>query len=364
MNLAATGNPKGDPMAAKTAVPAARPERANPTVHEMVRRSRGSLPVRAGIWAAITVTGIWLPYVLAVYPLQLAVQGATLGVLGLSVGWLRRQTGMLSFGHAMFFGTSGYTVGILVNEMAVGTAAALLLGVLVATALAFLVGLLIMRAAGVAFSMLTLAIGMLIWVAVTQNRSLTNGFDGLPISFEGRFLGRETFEYGDPVVAWPTVWAVLMLAVAGLWLVSRSVFGRHLAALRENQERAHFTGRSCYLPKVVAFTITGLVGGLAGSVSALNVGYVSPESLFWAMSGQALIVAVIGGVGSVWGPPAGALAFTFLQAQLSDSPYYQLVIGVVLMTVVVLAPGGGADLVARALRTTTRTRTSRGASHA
>ncbi|WP_193314382.1 branched-chain amino acid ABC transporter permease [Georgenia ruanii] len=333
-----------------------------PSVQEALGTIRGSLPRRAVIWALIAFVGVWAPYVLPLYPLQLAVQGVTLGLLGLSVGWLRRQTGMLSFGHAMFYGFTGYAVGVLVVHVGLTTTPALLLGIAAGTVLALVVGLLIMRAGGVAFSMLTLATGMLIWVAVTQKRSITNGFDGLPVNFTGALLGRDPNDFTNPVVAWPLIWVVLMVAVAAFWLISRSVFGRHLAALRENEERTRFTGRRTYLPKVLAFTLTGLLGSIAGAVAVLNIGYISPESLFWSMSGQALIVAVIGGVGSVWGPPAGAIAYVFLQAWLSDSPYYQLIIGLILMVVVVATPGGGAELVTRAFRALARR--TKGRSHA
>jgi branched-chain amino acid transport system permease protein len=332
------------------------------SVDEVLAETRGSLPKRAIVWAVIAFAGIWLPYVLALYPLQLAIQGAILGLLALSIGWLRRQTGLLSFGHAMFYGFAGYAIGILVGHADLSTTPAVLLGIVAGTALAFVVGLFVMRAGGVAFSMLTLATGMLIWVAVTRDRSLTNGFDGLPVSFSGTFLGREPIEYTDPVVAWPFIWAVLMVAVAAFWLVSRSVFGRHLAALRENEERTRFTGRKTYLPKVIAFALTGLLASVAGAVSVLNTSYISPESLFWSMSGQALIVAVIGGVGSVWGPPLGAIAYVFLQASLSDSPYYQLIIGLILIAVVVVAPGGGAELVTRSVKAAARR--VKGSSHA
>jgi branched-chain amino acid transport system permease protein len=309
---------------------------------------------RALVWAVIAFVGIWAPYVLALYPLQLAVQGATLGILALAVGWLRRQTGLLSFGHALFYGGTGYVIGIAARRFEMGTTPAVITGIVAGTIAAFLIGLLVIRASGVAFSMLMLATGMLVWVAVTQNREYTNGYDGLPIRFDGDILGKDPHDLLDPVVAWPIIWIILMLCIGGLWLISRSVFGRRLIAIRENEERSRFIGGRAYLPKVLAFTITGFVGSIAGAVMALNVAYVSPESLFWSMSGNALIVAVIGGVGSVWGPPAGAIAYVFLQAELSDSPYYQLIIGAVLMFVVIVAPGGAADLVARGWRVLTR----------
>jgi hypothetical protein len=97
-----------------TATVPRRRQGTTPSVQEALGAVRGSLPRRAVIWAVIAFVGVWVPYVLPLYPLQLAVQGATLGLLALSVGWLRRQTGMLSFGHAMFYGFAAYAVGVLV----------------------------------------------------------------------------------------------------------------------------------------------------------------------------------------------------------------------------------------------------------
>jgi len=318
-----------------------------PTVKSVLSTGRGTLLLHIGGWLLVLAIGLAMPYVLSLYPLQLAVQGATLGLLALSVGWLLRQTGLLSFGHAAFYGAAGYAAGLFVNRLDMGTAPALLLGVAVGTGLSLVCALLIVRTPGIAFSMLTLAIGMLVWVFATQTRSLTNGFDGLPVRFTSPLLGQDPSSYTDPVTAWPLIWLTLMAVAALLWGISRTVFGRRLIAIRENEERVRFIGHTTYLPRVIAFTISGLVASVAGSFAVLNLGFLSTDSLYWSASGLALIVAVIGGSRSVLGPPAGALAFIALQAQLSGSTHYQVIIGSVLMLVVILAPGGASELAIR-----------------
>lgn len=313
----------------------------------LLHRPRKTLATNLAVWGAVLALGIFLPWVLGLYPLQLAVQGATLGILALSIGWLRRQTGLLTFGHAAFYGVAGYATAIAANNLGLGTLGSLSFGLAFGTALSFLIALFLMRAKGIAFAQMTLAVGMLLWVAITQNREITNGFDGLPIRFDGSLLGLRPSQFANPVNAWPIIWVLLLLMIGFLWWLSSTEFGRHLVAIRESPERTLFTGRAVYLPKVLAFTVSGFVASLAGVVNALNVGYVSPENLFWAMSGLALIVAIIGGVGSVWGPPLGALAFVYLQAALSTSPYYQLILGGILIFMVIFVPGGGADIVSR-----------------
>lgn len=313
-----------------------------------VLHTPGSALARLGVgWAVVTGVGFGAPFVLTAYQLQVAVHGAILGLMALSIGWLLRQTGLLSFGHAAFYGFAGYTAALAATRWELSTPIALVLGVAAGAVLAFVVGALIVRVPGIAFAMLTLAIGQLIYVASTRSRSLTNGFDGLVASFPGNFLGHPAETFTNAVTSWPLVWAVLTLAVACLWWVSRTVFGRRLTAIRENEERFRFCGQGTFLPRVLAFTISGAFAGAAGVLSVLSLGFISPNDIYWTTSGVALIVAVIGGVGSVAGPPIGAFAFFALQAALAESSHYQVIIGIALIVVVAIAPGGFTALLAR-----------------
>jgi branched-chain amino acid transport system permease protein len=317
------------------------------TVRGALRTGRLELGARVGVWAVVTAAGLALPYLVALYPLQVATQGVTQGILALSIGWLLRQTGLLSFGHAAFYGVTGYVVGNLAVHTGLAPLPALLLGIVGGTVLALVFALIIARSSGIAFAMLSLALGMMLWVASYRSRALTDGLDGMVVRLQGTFLGRDVADYAGPVHAWPAAWLVLMAVVGGLWAVSRSVFGRRLVAIRENEERVRFSGVSTFLPRVAAITLSGLCASLAGAVAVLQKSFVSPDDLFFSASGLALIVAVIGGIGSVWGPPIGAVAFAALQAWLAQSGHYQAVLGLVLMAFVVVAPGGGAQLVTR-----------------
>lgn len=324
------------------------PQPLRSSVRQVLHTPRIALARLALGWAVVTGAGFGAPYILSAYQLQVAVHGAILGLLALSIGWLLRQTGLLSFGHAAFYGFAGYTAALAAMRLELSTPVAVLLGVAAGSALAFVVGALIVRVPGIAFAMLTLAIGQLIYVASTRSRSLTNGFDGLVASFPGDFLGHPAETYSSAVTSWPLVWAILTLAVACLWWVSRTVFGRRLTGIRENEERVRFSGQGTFLPRVLAFTISGAFAGAAGVLSVLSLGFISPNDIYWTTSGVALIVAVIGGVGSVAGPPIGALAFVTLQAALAENSHYQVIIGLALIVVVAVAPGGITALLARA----------------
>ncbi|MCU1671436.1 MAG: branched-chain amino acid transporter permease [Blastococcus sp.] len=324
------------------------------TVRDALRAERRNDRWVAAAWAVMMLAGFAMPYVLAAYPLQLAVQGTTMGLLAMSIGWLMRQTGRMSFGHAAFYGITAYATANLANHTGLSPLAAVGLGVLMGAGAAVVVALLTVRTPGISFAMLTLAIGMLIWVWAGQTPSVSGGFNGLNVTFEGDFLGRPAAKLINPVNAWPLAWIALMAGMALLWCLSRSRFGRRLTAIRENKERTTFSGHRTYPALVLAFVLSGLMAALAGAVSVLTTSFVSTDSLYWSTSGMALIVAVIGGIGSVMGPPAGAMAFIALQASLSASSHYQVVLGAVLIIVVVIAPGGAAELVKRTARTGAR----------
>lgn len=334
------------PETGKDAQPAL--ETSTLTIQGVVRTPRPKLARETFGWVIVLVAGFAAPYVLSSYSLRTLVQGATLGLLALSVGWLLRQTGLASFGHAAFSGLAGYTAALGALRWGIPTPLALLLAVVASASLAFVVGAIVVRASGIAFGMLTLAIGQLIYVASTNMRSLTNGFDGLVASFPGDLLGRPATTFINAITAWPLVWSVLMLAVACLWWLSRSMFGRRLAAIRENEERCAFAGEATFLPRVLAFSISGVFAGAAGALNVLTLGLVSTDDVAWTASGLALIVAIIGGVRSLAGPLIGAMAFVVLQTVMSGSSHYQVIIGVALILVVAVAPGGLTALTQRA----------------
>lgn len=307
-----------------------------------------------GCWAVVLLAGMALPQIVGTYQLQLSVQAATLGTFALSIAWLVNQTGMLSFGHAAYYGIAGYSVAILTTETELPVLGVIIAAVLISAAAAFLVGLVIAKSPGVAFAMLSLSIGMLVWVATTKLDSVTHGTDGFNIVFEGSLLGKDAQSFISPVTSWPVIWSVLMLVMALFWLVNRSVFGRRLVAVRENEERMRFSGYRTYLPRVFAFVLSAAVAGLAGSMSVLTTSYISPDNLSFHVSGLALSVAILGGIGSIVGPSVGALIFVLLQAYLSGSSNYEFILGGALMIVIIAAPGGLAEIVKKATSLMTR----------
>lgn len=318
------------------------------TVAGTLRRANRTARWQALGWIVLAIGGLGVPWVVSLYQLQLAQQAMIMGLLALSIGWLLRQTGQLSFGHAAFYGIAGYATAYVAQHADLPIGLTLLAGIGCGTAAALVVGLVTIRVPGIAFAMLTLAIGMLAWVAGGQMHSITRGADGLNVQLEGTLFGKDAVMYGNPVEAWPLVWGLLMVVMAGLWTLSRTTWGRRLASIRDNEERMRFSGYGTYWPRVAAFAVSGLVASAAGTLNLMTSSFISLSALFWSTSGLALIVAVIGGVRSVLGPPLGAVLFVLLQNYLSGSgSHYQGVLGLVLIAMVLVSPGGFMELAQR-----------------
>lgn len=298
-------------------------------------------------WAVVALVslaaaGFLVPMVVSDrHYMSLAVDMGILAIFASAVGFLGRHCGLISFGHAMFYGGSAYIVAVLLKETDVPPTVAVLLALLGSAALAAVIGMLIVRVSGISFGILTLAFGQLFYVLVLQSRSLAGGNDGIPLRFDGTVFGLDRGWYSDAALIWNLVWAVLVALLVVLWTISRSRFGRLLVAIRENEERARFSGYGTYWPRVAAFTISGLIAGVAGVLMVLSTSFVSPENLAWHTSGNALIVAILGGIGAIAGPAVGAFLFLYAQDWLSVmTDRFSLVIGLAVVAVVVFAPGG------------------------
>lgn len=342
--------------------PAERPRATSPRA--VLSRSRVWYGTWVLVWLAVLVVGLLLPSALIdEYYMRIIARGASLGLLALSIGWLLRQTGLLSFGHAGFYAAGAYLAGISVTRWELSTAEAVLIGVGGAALLGLLAGLIIVRTSGITFAMLTLAIGQIVYVAATNSRSFTNGYDGLIVTFPGNLFGVPASDLGKPGTAWTFIWCTILGVIAVLWVVSRLPYGRRLAAIRENEERVRFLGISTLLPRIGALTISAAVAGLAGVLHALTAGLVTPDDAAWTTSGLALIVAVIGGVGALTGPVGAGIAFILLESSLASTSHFELITGLVLIAVVIAAPGGAAGLVGRGVLAAKR-RLGRGGNHA
>lgn len=273
--------------------------------------------------------------------LSLLAQASIFAVFALGVGLLLRQNGMVSFGHALFFGSAGYVVAILLGLKIVPAEIAIAITVLGLTAFAFVIGLVIVRVPGVAFGMLTLAIGQMAYLTATRARGLTGGADGMSIAWPSTLFGMPISMLVKPAPMFLLCWFVLVLLVLALHFLLAGRFGAITEAIRDNEERARFIGIETLVPRAALYAASACVTAFAGVLSAINTGFISPESLHWSLSGVALMMVVVGGTRLIWGPVVGAGVYFIAKDVLGDhAQHWMALFGIALIVVIVFAPEG------------------------
>src|SRR5690606_13139423 len=229
-----------------------------------------------------------------------------LGLFAASFNLIFGYTGMLSFGHAAFFGVGSYATAMLLQSMQWPLLACLLAAVVAGAILALIIGFFSVRLNEVYFSMLTLAFGMMVYAVVHQWRSVTNGSDGIAgFSVKSLGLGFD-LTLGNPSVYYHVVLVIVVLATALLYLICRSSFGLVLRAIRQNPERVAFCGLNVRRYRLAAFTIAGAFAGLAGGLMAPFLRIASPELVHWSISAERGLMSLLGGTGYFRGQRVGA----------------------------------------------------------
>lgn len=280
--------------------------------------------------------------------LSLLTQATIYAIFATGIGVLLRQNGSVSFGHALFFGGAGYGLALLLKSQAVSAEVAIVLTLVTLTVGAFLVGLAIVRVPGIAFGMVTLALGQMAFLSTSRARGFVGGADGLSIEWPATVFGVSQSELFKPGVLFIVSWTTLVLVIALLALLLATRFGSITAAVRDNEERARFIGISTLLPRAAVYALSALVSGVGGVLAALNTGFISPESLHWSLSGMTLMMVIVGGFKALWGPALGAVVYFMFKDIVGDyATHWMSIFGVVLIAVIVFAPTGIAGLLER-----------------
>jgi branched-chain amino acid transport system permease protein len=250
--------------------------------------------------------------------------------------------GMVSFGHAAFFGVGAYTSAILTREGVTSAWVIWPTAIVLCALLALLIGAICLRTRGVYFIMITLAFAQMIYFVVVSFKQY-GGEDGL----RARRPDFGLFELNDTTLYYLTL-AVLAATLYAMARLVNSRFGRVLQALRENETRAAAIGYPVYHYQLVAFVIAGAVAGLAGLLMAHYTQYASPNLLAWQQSGHLMMMVILGGVGQFWGGVLGAFVLLVVEEILQDfTIYWQLGVGLILLLIVLFAPRGLAGLLWR-----------------
>ena len=278
-----------------------------------------------------------LPWIAGSYPVKLAQEILIWGIFAMSLDLLMGYAGMFSFGHSAFFGLGGYVAALALRGWSPSLASALVLPAVAAAAAGLVVGYLSIRVSGVYFIMLTLAFSQMFYAAAF-NAAWLGASDGLPGIPRPRLPGLDldrTEEFHLYVLAF-------FAATAGvLARVVRSPFGRVLRGIEDNERRMVAVGYAIDRLKLTAFVVAATIAGIAGSLEAQFNGDISPEALFWTTSGEALLMVIIGGAGTLAGPVLGAAAFIGLQSLMSSyTEHWMLILGAAFIAFVLWAPDG------------------------
>jgi branched-chain amino acid transport system permease protein len=278
-----------------------------------------------------------LPFLLTTYYLGLATKILILAIFAISLDLLVGQTGLISLGHAAYFGLSAYAIGILTTRYGTSAWVALPASIAIAGIAAALFGAMALRARGSYFLMITLALAQLVWGGAVGWRSVTGGDDGLPnvVRPALSMLGGGTTGFYFFVL----LFAAASIAAIGLIVNSKS--GQALHGVRESETRMTALGYDVWQLKYGAFVVAGLFSGLAGGLYAYHNQFVSPEFVHVARSAEVLLMVIVGGTGTLAGPVVGAAFMVLLEDITSTlTERWLLVLGAVYIAVTLLAPKG------------------------
>lgn len=242
--------------------------------------------------------------------------------------------GLMSFGHAAFFGTAAYVAGHAAKVWGLPFEACLAVGVAAAAAVGAVFGYLSIRRQGIYFAMITLALAQLIYFLALQ-LPFTHAEDGLTSIPRGKVLG--LFSLDDNIVLYYTTAVIFLAAFSFIYLVINSTFGQIVRAIRDNEMRAVSLGFDVNRYKLLAFTLSAAVAGLAGANKAIAFKLATLVDVHWTTSGNVILMTLLGGLGTLFGPVAGALVFVMLENYLADSGLpVQLVIGAIFILCILL----------------------------
>jgi branched-chain amino acid transport system permease protein len=303
-------------------------------------------PLNAGLPSA--KTAIVVALLLAIFPWVMQqmdadfyiVMGSRILILALAASALNLALGyggMVSLGHAAFFGVGGYSAALLYTHGVDSVWAGMLVAVLASGIFAYIIGVISLRTKGVYFIMITLAFAQLVYLMAISFSAL-GGDDGIMLAARAS-MGRLNIE--SDIIFYYLVFSISVLAYFFMYRLVGSRFGRALVAIRENESRMAAIGYPTFALKLTAFVISGILAGLAGALMA-NLGHgITPHSLDWHQSGLLMVMVILGGVGNFWGGLIGAGLFMLLEEVISEhTEHWNLFLGALLLVIVMFVPNG------------------------
>jgi branched-chain amino acid transport system permease protein len=293
------------------------------------------------VWALLLSAPLWLQYVGGYTPLASRV--VIMGLVAMALNFLLGFTGVMSFGHAAYFGLGAYGTGLSLRYISDSTGLAMIAGILLGGVIGTVLGAMIAKKRGVYFAMITIAFGQIFYYIAYSWDSFTGGFDGLHgFARTPLHLGFTTIDITDSsTLFYYFVLFVFAISVGLMALLLRSPFGRTLIAIRENQRRARFLGIAVDTHIWLSFSISCFFASTAGALYALLNNFADPTTLNYTLSGVIVIMVVMGGMRSFWGPLMGAAIYVVLQDYISSmTENWMSFVGLLFVLVVMFFPRG------------------------
>ncbi|MCL4766031.1 MAG: branched-chain amino acid ABC transporter permease [Hyphomicrobiaceae bacterium] len=317
-----------------------------------------SLPRLLVVAALAAAVLALLPMGIGLYQTELLIYGLTFAIAALGFNLLLGYTGLLSFGHSAYFGMGAYTVAFIMRDLHIYSMELCILGGLVASfLLSALFGYVCVRHTRIFFSILALALSQVLWSLAFKFFWVTGGTDGIRVPRNQLTLLAGFLDFKGAGAYQKFVYTyyyyvlvLFLIAVAVMWVIVHSPFGKALQAIRDNETRAGFIGVPVRRYRWMAFVISGMFTGLAGILWAPLNGLTTPDILYWPFSGEIVFMTVLGGFRTFTGPIVGAIAFNYLKVYaVASSQYWQLVLGLVLVVMVMVLPTGIVGTIAHLL---------------
>jgi branched-chain amino acid transport system permease protein len=296
-------------------------------------------------WIVLLAALAFYPKVFGIYYTNVFISFAIFALFAVSYNLLLGYTGLLSFGHAMFFGVGGYGTALALERVeGMPLIASVLIGALAAIVLALILCPIMVRVSGTAFAMLHLAFGQLMYVLALKLRGITGGEDGVggfPIP-ELNIFGIISIDMADPLNFYYFAVVVLGFSILFLWFFTKTPFGSIMIAIRDNADRVDYLGFKVPQSKAIIYTVSGCFAGVAGSIYALFQNLIAADDGFHVMVSFApIIITMVGGIGSFFGPIMGAGIFGIIEELTSRyTERVELVMGLILILVILFVPLG------------------------
>jgi branched-chain amino acid transport system permease protein len=293
-----------------------------------------------GLLAVLVLFAV-LPFIVT---MSTAGQVIVLGIFAMGYNVMFGFGGEMSFGHASFYGLGAFGMALLITEVSVDPFVAMAASPVIAATAGVLIGAVSLKRRGIYFAMISLALAQMVYYYFINNDTLSGRPTGLyfpstdlfvgPFNIVGEGMGFYVFAIGVLLVLWLFIYRLL-----------QSPYGMLLRAVRTNEQRAKYLGISTYQVLLFAFTISALIAGVAGTLYFLLYGFITPDLLFWSISGQVIIITILGGAGSMNGPILGAFIFVLANDQLTEvTEHWPIIYGLLFVAVVLLLPGGMVSL--------------------